>query len=365
MNIPVWHNADPFFVAIDDGGGVEIRLGEELVGSHALKPVSRFDEAGSDRLLRLRGSATAPSQSPWSWVNERGRGQIVVVENERVLACHLRGRLPRSPLAARPAENPHRRHPMAGFWLSLAMTVHRPVSLASLVALSGYSYPTIHEWTKRESLAGRLTATQGRGRGQVLDVLPRAQAAWWATIKAWWPVWRSEKWPKRHGAGEVYWGRARSRLPSMLVGKHQADTRWTGTADGDGWIYATGADHLAVSGALIQPYDSDVWIGRSAWNAIKEQVRMVDAPKGDDRWPATRFTVVDDDHPLMRLAWFAAGSIHPHGTDDVQALLETLERLSGLFAGLPLLDAIHHPDARVVECGHDKLARFEQELNAS
>ena len=56
-------------------------------------------------------------------------------------------------------------------------------------------------------------------------------------------------------------------------------------------------------------------------------------------------TLVDDQHPLMRLLWFSAGAIHP-ACESARELLVNRERRPGLLAGLPLLDAKESGDAR-------------------
>ena len=68
-------------------------------------------------------------------------------------------------------------------------------------------------------------------------------------------------------------------------------------------------------------------------------------------------TLVEAEHPLMRLVWFTAGALHP-ACEDARTLLLNRERKPGLLAGLPLLDAKGSGDARVAGRAQEALATF-------
>ncbi len=346
-----WFEAEPFVVHLDAGGNVIVRLGDRVVRQAHLQVCTRPDEAGEGKLLVLAKGGRAPSDSPWSWVNERGRGQVLLLD-EAAIACQLHRRLaePPSSVPTRGRE----RHPQAAFWLRLAATQHAPCSVASLVALTGYSYPTVHEWMRRERATGHLMVEQ-RGRAFDLQPKPATLMAWWEGTARWWPRLRTTSWPRRHGPVEVVWARMRRRLPLVAVGRAGADSQWNEQRFHEGWAWATGGDHLAALGMLVQTHDSDAGVARSAWNDLASEARMVAAPQTSDHWPGTRVTLFSDDHPLLRLLWFSAGAVHP-ACKPADELWSRLQRLPGLLPGLPLLDAIASSDARVVERGQEALA---------
>ncbi|GDY15099.1 hypothetical protein LBMAG53_39770 [Planctomycetota bacterium] len=346
-----WYDAEPFVVQVQANGQVDVRLGDRIIHQTRLVPTERVEEAGEGRLLLLPGRERAPNHAPWSWVNARGRGQLVVV-NGAAIVCQLRRRLPESSRPDGPAtEEPQ--HPLAGFWLSVAASLDGPSTIASLASLSGYSYPTVHAWTLNEGLAGRLLGVR-RGREMEYQPAPGALVAWWGALARWWPSMRSPRWPKRHGPVEVVWARSPRRLPTLTIGRAATDQRWGKPGSLDGRVWATGGDHLAALGSLVQAYDSDVWVGRSAWAVLASEAKVLAEPPATERWPGIRVTIFADDHPLMRMLWFAAGGVHPAALADASRKSE-LPRLPGLLPGLPLLDAIESPDARVAERGAEML----------
>jgi hypothetical protein len=192
------------------------------------------------------------------------------------------------------------------------------------------------------------------GRTQQYTVLPKGRGAWWHEIALWWPQWRQPRWPKLHGPATVHWARWPNRLPEYPIGPVTAVPL---PPEPSTWVWATGADHLAALGRLIQPFDSDAWMSSSAWEALRGEAKTLNAPRDGHDWPGTRVSVIDDDHPLTRMLFARAGARHP-AWPAAGLSLPHAQRTAILLDGLPLLDAIAAPDARVNEQGQAALTEF-------
>lgn len=216
--------------------------------------------------------------------------------------------------------------------------------------LTGYSYPTVRGWARGEGLQGHLTTVQA-GRTQRFTATMKGRQAWWRMVQVWWPTWRRRRWPRPHGPATVHWARWSRRLPEHTVGSGAS-----APADGkpETWIWATGADHLAACGRLLQTYDGDVWMSASAWREWKDQAKIVAPPSEARDWPGTRVSVAEDDDPLVRLLCARAGMAHPSWQGS--PLPPLAHQRTPLLDGLPLLDALAATDARVVEQGQAALA---------
>jgi hypothetical protein len=355
-----WYDAEPLKVHIEQDGSVRIFMGDLCLHSRQLRPelVSSQPSPGQsspEALLLLPGAETAPPDARCSWVNERGRG-IILITDGTIVVCQLRGRSRGSDT------NAAQRHPLAGFWLSIAASIHEDVTIETLGCLSGYSYPTCHAWVRESLRRGTLRESSHAGRQRILKPTQQALPLWWKDIERCWGDWRTPAWPKRHGPGRVQFARFAERLPSLCVDKDRASPRgWPSQAASAGWLWATGADHLAARGDLIQTHDSDVWCSASAWTPLVSKATLLTPPPASDAWQGTRVTLVDEAHPLMRQLWFSAGATHP-ACEAERDLLQSRERRPGLLAGLPLLDAVGSGDARVAASGQAALAAFTGQL---
>lgn len=357
-----WFDADPFLVHLSSDGWVEIRVGDREIHRSRLLFLdgnAANPEQESEAIRLLPGATQGPARDPWSWVNERGRGQIILTRGVTI-ACRLHRRLPKGSSLSGGDSDQSQRHPLAGFWLSIAASIHTPLTIESLSSLSGYSYPTCHEWVRTNVGRGFLRDAGGEGRQRRYRPTVQALQVWWKDLATWWPSWRTPQWPLRHGRVEVVYARFEHRLPSQRIGS----TDWPNQDPLAGMLWATGADHLSALGELVQTYDTDVWCTQRAWQqAIREIGRDLKAPKEDAAWSGTRLTLMPDNHPLLRLLWFSAGVVHPSVTTQTE-LWNRLQRRDGLLLGLPLLDAIASEDARVVERGQQLLSVFSQTLDA-
>ena len=290
-------------------------------------------------LLSLPGATKAPASTVYSWLNEAGKGQIVIVGDE-VLVCPIRRRLPSQKASEKP------KHPMAGFWLSITASMLPVVTIRGLEELSGYSYPTCLAWVKTQSELGTLDEQAPDGREQQFQATGNGLRSWWEDLRKWWPQWRGDKWPKRHGRPVVHYVRAKRKLPLRELGEPlSAIQKWCPD------IWATGADHLRRHGSLVQNQDCDAWCGESSWEQLGELVQEFEPPRGDPEWNGQRISVMVDDHPLIRLL--------RHGAGD-----RGLRKLSqGLLEGLPLIDAAEYSDARVRQVALESINRFEKHLD--
>ena len=350
-----WYDAEPLSVRLGEGGLVEVFIGDQLLQSRHLQPVYDSSHPGPDTLLLLPGAEIAPPNARYSWVNERGRG-IILITDGATIVCPLRRK-------ARGANaNEVQRHPLAGFWLSIAASCHAEVTIETLASLSGYSYPTCHAWVRDCLQRGTLRESGHAGRQRIHELTQQALSLWWRDIESCWGDWRTPSWPKRHGRGRSVFARFSERLPSLCVGKARATERgWPSQSVSAGWLWATGADHLAARGNLIQNHDTDVWCSTSAWKPLETTSTPLKEPPEGGTWNGVRVTLVEAAHPLMRLLWFTAGAIHP-ACESSRELLLNRERKPGLLVGLPLLDAQGSGDARVAGRAQEALTTFTDTL---
>lgn len=362
MAIQGWFEADPFWVHVSAEGILRVLLGDaEVYRQRFQLSTDRDDVPATDHgLLVLPGNERLPPFSPRSWINRRGMGQIVS-PGQPFVFCRLNGRmrLPPNQVAEPGASMPSGRHPKAAFWLALAADLaSAEVELNTLQLLTGYSYPSTRAWARAETTRGHLEISQS-GRTQRFTVTKKGREAWWQEIQAWWPTWRQARWPKLHGPAAVSWARWTRRLPEYAVGPspgHGLDSR------PDTWIWATGADHLTLTGRLIQVYDSDVWMSASAWMAWKDQATLLTPPSDARAWPGTRVSVFADDDPLARLLCARAGIVHPSWQHAGPQL--ATRQGPPLLDGLPLLDALAASDARVIEQGRAALSTMNEKAKA-
>jgi hypothetical protein len=341
-----WFEADPFWVHLAADGSLRVLLGDCVVHQDRLRITAELeaDHAPTD-LLVLPGNERLPPFSNRSWINQRGMGQILRIGKHCVF-CRLNGRM-RSPpeTAERQAAAPSR-HPKASFWLWLAADLaDTEMDLAQLQDLTGYSYPSVRAWARNEALLGHLH-TGKSGRTQQFTVTRSGRQAWWREIQAWWPTWRTARWPKLHGPATVHWARWGRRLPEHGLGIAASVPP---PAKPEENIWATGADHLTAMGRLVQTYDSDVWMSLSAWEAWKGDAKQLPTPNDREHWSGTRVSVFADDSTLARL---------------LRARLAIKEQRTPLLDGLPLLDAHTSSDARVVEQAKAALADHAQKVFA-
>jgi hypothetical protein len=353
MKMQGWFEADPFWVHLTEDGTLRVLLGDVAVYRERMRVTTyQGAEQSPSDLVVLPGNNRLPPFSNRSWINQRGLGQIVRVGKHCVF-CRLNGRMRSAPMLAEasgPQPGQHR-HPKAAFWLWLAAdAAGADMDLGLLQELTGYSYPTVRTWARNEATLGHLQAGKS-GRTQQFTVTRSGRAAWWREIQTWWPTWRSERWPRLHGPGNVSWARWSRRLPEHAIGVRSSAPP---PAQPESWIWATGADHVAAMGRLVQTYDSDVWMSQSAWNAWKDDAKPQPAPVNAQSWNGTRVSVMDDDAPLARLLCARAGIAHPAFRQEVQPRFEDSRTL--LLEGLPLLDTLTASDARVVAQGQDLLA---------
>ena len=362
-----WYDADPFWVHLAKDGRVRVILGAKEICQERLK-VGAVSECSDEiqkptTLTVLPGNDRLPPFSPHSWINQRGRGQLVLPAR-RFVFCRLNGRIPGPPDATEgeQATGKRRRHPKAGFWLGLAADLAESFDLEILQVLTGYSYPTVREWARREATLGHVQIGFA-GRTQRFTVSVAGRYAWWRDVRQWWPHWRRPRWPKQHGPAAVHWARWTQRLPEHIVQGPQpgAPARPTGPAE---WVWATGADHLTAIGRLIQAFDSDVWMSASAWEVRRQDARVSPAPSDERAGSGTRVSVIDDDHPLMRMLCARIGTPHPQWLEP-QPAIPAVRRAATLLDGLPLLDAVASADARVAEQGRAALADLETHLQLS
>lgn len=355
-----WFEADPFWVHLAEDGTLRVLLGDCVVYQEGLRLTADHGAQRSPtELVVLPGNDRLPPFTNRSWINQRGLGQIVRVGKHCVF-CRLNGRM-RSPpplLADGSATQPgSKRHPKAAFWLWLAADMaDTDIDLSQLQTLTGYSYPTVRTWARNEATLGHLQAGKS-GRTQHFTVTRAGRAAWWREIKAWWPTWRSARWPKLHGPADVHWARWNRRLPEHAIGVRSSAKL---PASPEAWIWATGADHVATTGRLVQTYDSDVWMSQSAWEAWKGEAKLQPVPVNPQSWSGTRVSVMDNDAPLARLLCARAGIAHP------ACQQVPWPRFAGkrtpLLDGLPLLDTLTASDARVVEQGQAALADHSEKI---
>ena len=362
-----WYNADPFWVYLTKEGQVRVILGAEEIYHDRLK-VREVSPSASETQNRatltvLPGNDRLPPFSQHSWINQRGRGQLVL-PGRRFVFCRLNGRIPGppDPTEGEQATSKRSRHPKAGLWLGLAADLAESFDLEILQVLTGYSYPTVREWARRETTLGHMQISFA-GRTQQFEVSVAGRHSWWRDARQWWPHWRRPRWPKQHGPAAVHWARWTQRLPEHIVRGPQlgAPARPTDPAE---WVWATGADHLTAIGKLIQAFDSDVWMSASAWELRRQDARINPAPRDEGVGSGTRVSVIADGHPVMRMLCARIGTHHPEWSEP-QPAIPAARRAATLLDGLPLLDAVTSADARVAEQGRATLAELEANMHLS
>lgn len=350
-----WYDADPLTVRLGENGLVEVFMGDQRLHGQHLQLVHKPRQPEPGALALFPGAEIAPPNARYSWVNERGRGIILITDGATIVCpLHRKSR----GMDAHDVQ----RHPLAGFWLSIAASSHAEVTIETLASLSGYSYPTCHAWVRDNLRRGMLRESGHSGRQRLYEPTQQALSHWWRDIEQCWDDWRTPSWPKRHGPGRSLFVRFSERLPSLCIGKDRATERgWPSQAVSAGWLWATGADYLAARGQLIQNHDTDVWCSTSIWKQLETTSTPLKEPPAGDTWNGVRVTLVEAEHPLMRLLWFNAGEIHP-ACENARELLLNRERKPGLLAGLPLLDAKRSGDARVAGRALEALATFTHTL---
>ncbi len=351
-----WFDADPFWVYLDADGSVQVHLGDVVVHRSRLHPTTNANETTATQpatsILLLPGNDRLPPFASRSWVNARGRGQLVL-PGHQVFHCRMNGRARSSPFAAKKSSAHGGRHPKAGLWLALAADLAGDFDLRLLQLLTGYSYPSVRTWVRHAVMLGQIWVGFA-GRTQLYTTQSQGRIAWWKETMDWWPQWRHPRWPQLHGPATVQWAKWSTRLPEHVIGQ---ETTAPLAADPATWVWATGADHVAALGRLIQPFDSDVWMSRSAWEARRGEARILSAPRDERAWPGTRVSVMADGHPLVRLLCARAGVRHPAWLAEAPPL-PSVQARPALLDGLPLLDAISSHDARVAEQGQAALANL-------
>lgn len=264
---------------------------------------------GPHDLLVLPGGAR-PTGQVASWVNDRGRGRLSVISPTTtgavaVVAVELEGRTDQRDAGA------FHRHPKAAFWLAMAAATHTPITLYSLVALTGLSYPTCRVWVQEEEFGGRLVKGPGQGRQASYAPTARGRDAWLSLVAHWWIFWRSHKWPPGAGRSEVRFLRPNGPIPIQKLPFTSAGDEprtYQGAAQPGCGIWPTGADHLRWVKAIAQSRDTDVWCTKAAIPELETRGRWQDGPAvaSGQAWEGVRVSLIEPDGCLARLLHFIA-----------------------------------------------------------